>query len=258
MEVEEVEGEVKIARVIFREFDNPSLCNKNFLNITLTKFLSIPLTYRGPFTYGHAEILNKRRSRFGIRKENPNMGPVTGVYLISQLRGVNVPKNKELLEQKYKLVFAFILNNEQEKLMDDFMVTHRNEMYSGLVANWNIFARKVFGPILKKKENWIEKLMINDYDNQKRMTCRWDCISLTMRCLRESNLIPEFRKNGKKVPLLGLTPHDAAMLLLDMYNKEELLSCKYTVSRELTPEVDYKKQLELFYEKGCKIIRSNN
>lgn len=251
MEVEEVKRDETnlIVRTIFREIDNPSLCDKNFLNINLTKLFTIPLKYRGPFKYGHSEILKPTRSRFSIRKENPNDGPVEGVYLISQSRGLNDPKNLELLNQKYKLVFAFVIDDEQNRTLENFINTHRNEKYSAKVANWNIIVRKIF-----KKHS--KKLMINDYENKKRKSFRWDCITLTLRCLVECQLIPEFRKDGSKTPLLGMTPHAAAMMLLDMYQKGELPHCKYLISKELLGEEEYIKRLKLFYEKGCKIIRS--
>ena len=248
MELEEVEQQGdrdKVVRLIFREMDSPSLCDKTFLNVNMTKLFTIPLKYRGPYKYGHSEILNTRRSRFSIRKENPNLGPVEGVYLISQLRGMNDPKNQELLKQKYKLVFAFIIDDEQERLLDDFINTHRHEEYSTKVANWNILARKV------NKKKW----MINDYDNKKRENFRWDCITLNMRCLKECQLLPEFRGDGTKTPLLGLTPHNAAMTLLDMYQKGELPHCNYVVSREFMGQKEYNKGLKMFYKKGCKIIR---
>jgi len=79
---------------------------------------------------------------------------------------------------------------------------------------------------------------------------------LIMRILFELELIPEFRKNGEKVPLLGLSAHDMAMLLLEMYKNKELPQCVYVVSRELQNINKYKRGLKLFYEKGCKITRN--
>ena len=242
---------IKLVRVIFKSFDSnlniSRIGLKKYLNIILTKLFTTSLSYRGPYKYDHGELLTPNRERFSIRSENPNDGPVMGVYLLTRLRGFWDPKNQELLNQKYKLVFAFEITDEQDNLLYNFIKTHKNEKYSKKNANLNYLVRKIF----KKKKNWL----INDYENKKRKNCKWDCVTLLMRCLKESQIIPEFRKNGENTPLLGLSAHDMAMLLLEMYQKDELLNCKYVISRELLSEKEYKKGLKMFYKKGCKIIR---
>lgn len=243
MQVEEivVEDGVKIVRVIFRTF--PSFKEifsgkydiKSSISIFLTKLFTTPLNYNG-YVYDHPELLNPRRQRFAIRQD-----PL-GVYLINK-NGFFDHKNQELLKQKYKLIFAFEITDKQEKQLDVFIEKHLGESYNAKNANLNY--------ILKKLK--IEKFQIDSFKNDKIV--KWDCVMLVMRTLFEIGIIPEFRKDGKKVSLLGLSPHDMAMLLLEMYKNGELLQCVYVISKELENLPEYKRKLKIFYEKGCKITR---
>jgi len=259
VENEDIENPIKLVRVIFRTFD-PKLSIKkhgikNYLNIKLTKLFTTPLTYDGPYKYDHNEILTPKRQRFSIRMEDENL-PVTGVYLINR-NGFWDDKNQELLDQRYKLVFAFEVTDEQEEKLNEFIKAHKGEHYGLKNANWNFLMNKINKYVCGFNT---EKWMIDDFyiNTKKKKRMKWDCVTLAMRTLLEVGLIPEFRGNGKKVNLLGLSSFDMAMLLLEMYKDGELLQCKYVISRELLDLKEYKKGLKLFYERGCKITRGEN
>lgn len=243
MEVEEIviKDPIKIVRVIFKDFPtckeifSKKYTLKSSISILLTKLFTTPLFYDG-FVYDHSELLTPKRQRFGIRKDP------FGVYLINK-NGFWDAKNQELLDQRYKLVFAFQINKKQEEKLYNFIEKHKSEQYNSKIVNLNYILRKLN----------IEKLMIDSY-NRKGNT-KWDCVMLIMRALFEIEVIPEFLKNGKKVPLLGLSTHNMAMLLLEMYKNGELSHCIYVISKELQKLSEYKKKLKLFYVKGCKITR---
>jgi hypothetical protein len=258
IEIEEVKSSkqpIRIVRLIFRTFPpykqilkymflTKVYDFKTSLGILLTKLFTTPLMYKGPHVYDHQELLSPDRQRFGIRQEKEDkygLDKPIGVYLINK-NGFWDPKNQELLEQRYKLVFAFEITKDQESKFKYFVNKHKSELYSAKNANINYILRKLR----------CEKFMIDSYN--KDSPVEWDCVMLMMRILFEMELIPEFRKNGKRVPLLGLSSHDMAMLLLDMYKNKEL-NCAYIISREVQNITKYKKGLKNFYDKGCKITR---
>jgi hypothetical protein len=271
--VEEVpkRRKIRLVRVIFKEFDSTRFIFRRFktltaLNILLIKLFTVPIAYNGPYKYDHVELMTPNRSRFSIRKEPKqdkfglNPKPM-GVYLISKDGlGPNSPKLQEMTNQRYKLVFVFQITEKQERELYRFIDSTKGEQYSLRNANFNVICRKIF----KTKG---EKLMFDSWKgggggrggggHSKKGKLRvWDCVTLIMRGLVEIGVVPEFGPDGKKTPLLGLSAHDMAMLLLKMYVDDQIPSCRYVASREVQEESEYMKTLSTFYSLGSRIIRA--
>jgi len=103
------------------------------------------LTYKGENVYDHPELLSPLRQRLGIRQEKEDkfdgLNKPLGVYLINK-NGFWDPKNQELLNQRYKLIFAFEITENQNEKFFNFYNKHKGELYSTKNANINYILRK--------------------------------------------------------------------------------------------------------------------
>jgi len=258
---------IKILRVIFRTFDDKLFTKRyNFItscNIWLTKLITIPLFYDG-FEYDHVELLTPQKQRVSIRMEKEDKYsniPTVGVYCLKRDGFDNVNKKNyklEKSEQRYKLIFGFEITDRQEMELNTFINKHLGQKYSLYNANVNVLIQKLKKPLdtLTCKFGSTILKPIDEYSSPRKQK-RWDCVTLIMRILHEIGIIPEFRKSGKKISLLGLSSFDMAMLLLDMYRNRDLPSCVFVISNELQEEHDYKKGIETFYNTGSRVTRKD-
>lgn len=262
----------KVVRVIFRTFDETNTGHLDYvtrLQLWLIKKFTIPLFYRG-HKYDHVEVLTDKKQRFSIRMEKRrkyDMTPKLGVYLVNRngfdddeidpgRRDFEITLNQLLETQKrrYKLIFTFVVNDEQIALMEQFIRDTQGEQYSLKVANWNVFLNKINWLLPRKL---VKKLTIDDFSTKPPHSRRWDCVTLIARLLVVMKIIPVTRSNGSDTQILGLSAHGFAQLLLDLSEHEEFYCQDYfIIGEEVLNTRDYERNLDLFYTEDCKVTHT--
>lgn len=248
----------KVVRVILRTYDDRDfkILKKLYgpwgaLQLKFLQFCTIPKGYKGN-KYDHVELLTPRRERFSIRMEKKKKGNqygingVTGVYCKPK-NNIDVLYDNETKNGRYKLVFGFLINDEQEKKLYNFIDSQKGSLYNLDVANWNFFMRQ----IAKLTRGLSKKLMIDQYNNQRLKNKTWDCVTLIIRALVSMNILPDLDENGKKIKWVGYSGFDLARILIELYKRNELPNCEYVISSELQSGDKYNESLEYFYKTEC-------
>lgn len=253
-------------RVCFKVYDSNLEIIKKMglltgLKVLITKLFTSPFLYTGN-VYDHVEVLiPEKKSRFSVcyqsgdtEDDDFGLNPKSGVYLRNK-NNMSDMFNESMETGRYRLIIVFKINENQKKIMDEFIKTRIGEDYSSNIATFNYLMKS----LSKISFGITENLIVNDFENKKRKNGnkRWDCVTLIMRLLREMDVLPEMRKDGSKIKLLGNSVNDFAKLVIDMYEKNELINANHIISIEKlgkTPEgkLKYKRMLRKFYEEECK------